>query len=94
MPLQSRKATISWAASKKHGQQVKRGDPAPLLCAGVASAGVLCSELESSLQEGHRPIGVHPEDGHKNNPRDETLPLVGQAERAGAVRSGEGCGDM
>ena len=39
-------------------------------------------------------VWPQPEDGHKNNPRDGTLPLGGQAERAGAVRSGEGCGDM
>jgi len=73
--LQSRKATISWAASKKHGQQVKRGDPAPLLCAGEASAGVLRPDVESSVQESHGPVVAHPEKGHKNDPWNGT-PLL------------------
>ena len=35
----------------KCGQQVNGGDPAPLLCAGEASSGVLCPDVESSVQE-------------------------------------------
>ena len=34
-------------------------------------------DVESSVQERHRPIGAHPEEGHKNDPR---------AERAAAVQ--------
>ena len=34
---------------KKHGQQVKGGDPAPLFCAGEASPGTLCPDEESSF---------------------------------------------
>ena len=30
----------------------------------------LCPDVESSIQEGHRPVGMHPEEGHKNDPRD------------------------
>ena len=30
--------------------------------------------MESSVQEKHRPVGVHPEEGHKNGPRDGTPP--------------------
>ena len=30
-------------------QQVKGGDPAPLLCAGEVSLGVLCPDVESSV---------------------------------------------
>ena len=63
---------------KKHGQQVKGGDPAPLLCAVEASPGVLHAGVEPSEQERHRPVGVCPEDSHKNEPRDGT-PLL-QAE--------------
>jgi len=33
---------------------------------------------------------LHPEEGHKNDPRDGTPLLLGQAERAGAVQPGEG----
>ena len=37
----------------------------------------------------HRPVEVHPEGGHKNNPRDGTPLLQGQAGRAGAVQPRE-----
>ena len=52
---------------KQRGQQGEGGDPAPLLCAGEASPGVLHPDVESSVQEGHRPVGAHPEEGHKND---------------------------
>ena len=55
---------------KKCGQQVEGGDPAPLVCTGKASPGVLCADVESSVQERHRPVGAHPEEDHKNDPRD------------------------
>ena len=45
--------------------------------------------MESSSQERHRPVGTHPEEGHKNVPRDGTLPLRGQAGRTGAVQPEE-----
>jgi len=69
---------------------VERGDPAPLLCSGEVSPGVVCPDVESSVQESHRPGGAHPEEGHKHDPRDETSLLQGQVERVGAVQSGEG----
>ena len=75
---------------KNCGQQVKGGDPAPLLCSGEASPGVLCPDVESSVQERCGPVGVHPEEGHKNVPRDGTPPLLVEAERAGAVQPLEG----
>ena len=52
---------------KKCGQQVEGGHPAPLLCAGETSPGVLCPDVESSVQERHGPIGVRPEEGHKSD---------------------------
>jgi len=39
-------------------QQVKGDNPAPLLCAGGASPGVLHVDLESSVQERNRSVGV------------------------------------
>ena len=60
---------------RKRGQQGRGGDPAPLLCAGETSPGVLHPDLESSVQKRHRPVGACPEDGHKNDLRDGTLPL-------------------
>ena len=62
----------------------------PLHSVDETSDGVLHLDMESSLQERHGPVGVQPEDGHKNDPRDRTLLLRGQAERAGAVQLGEG----
>jgi len=50
----------------------------------------VCPDVESSVQESHRPAGAHPEEGHKHDPRDETSLLQGQVERVGAVQSGEG----
>ena len=39
--------------------------------------------------ERHRPVEMHPEKGHNNDPRDGTPLLWGQVERAGAVKPGE-----
>ena len=74
---------------KKCGQQVKRVDSAPLLCAGETPPGVLCPALEPSKQERHRPVGVGPEEGHKNDQRDRTPLLSGKAERVGVVQPRE-----
>ena len=56
-------------------QQVEGDDPAPLLCTGEASPGVLPPDVESLVQERHEPVGTYPEEGHKNDPRDGT-PLL------------------
>ena len=50
---------------KQCGQEGEGGDPAPLLCAGEASPGVLCLDVESSAQESHGPVGTCPKEGHK-----------------------------
>ena len=75
---------------KKH-DQVEGGDPAPLLCAGETSTGLLRPDVKSSVQERHRPVGAHPEEVNKNDPKYGTPLLQGQAERAGAVQPGEDC---
>ena len=70
--LTTQKSTLPWAAS--NGQQVERGDPTTELCTGEILPAVLCVDVESSVQKRHRPVGVHPEEGHNNNPRDGTCP--------------------
>ncbi|KAK4825805.1 hypothetical protein QYF61_002410 [Mycteria americana] len=54
---------------KKRGQQVEGGDSAPLLRSGETPPAVLRPALESSAQERHGPVGVSPEEGHKNDQR-------------------------
>ena len=73
---------------KKHGQQIEDGDPAPLLCAGETSPGVLCADVESSVQERHGSVGVHPKECHKNDQRDGQFPYKDKL-RTGAVQLGE-----
>ena len=57
---------------KKHVQQVKGGDSAPLLRSGETSPGVLRPAVEPSAQERHGPVGAGPEEGHKNDQMDGT----------------------
>ena len=63
------------------GQQGKRGDPAPLLCTGEASPGVLHPDVESSVQERHGPVGVHPEEGLSYEDRLRELELFSLEKR-------------
>ena len=86
---QLRRPTISWAASKKRGQQVNRGDSAPLLHSGETPPGVLHPALEPSAQERHGLVGAGPEEGHKNGQRDGAHLLWEKIERAGAIQPGE-----
>jgi len=82
---------VTWAREGKLNRQycILGCDSAPLLCAGEASPGVLCPGVESSVQERHRPVGVHPEKGHKNGLWNGTPILQGQAERGGDVQPGK-----
>ena len=41
------------------------------LCSLETSPGVLCPALEPSAQEGHGPVGVGPDEGHKDDKRLE-----------------------
>ena len=54
---------------EKRGQQVDRGDSAPLFCSGETSPGPLRSALEPSAQEGQGTVGAGPKEGYKNDPR-------------------------
>ena len=75
MPLSPESQLYPGMHQKEHSWVVEEGDLTPLLCTGESSPGVLHPDIKSSVQESHRPIGVHPEDGHKNDPRDKT-PLL------------------
>ena len=44
---------------------------------------------ESSGEERRGPVRAHPDEGHKTDPRDGTVLLRGQAEKAEAVQPGE-----
>ena len=59
------------------GQQVEGGDSAPLLCAGEASPGVLCLDMESSERTSRGHVGGYPEEGHKNDPWNEASSKTG-----------------
>jgi len=49
---------------EKCGQQVQGGDSASLLHSGKTPPGALRPALEPPVQEGHRAVGVGPEEGH------------------------------
>jgi len=46
--------------------------PSALCC--ETSPGALCPDGECSVQERHGAVGEHPEEGHRNEPRDGTPP--------------------
>ena len=72
----------------QHGHQVE-GDSAPLLHSGETPPGVLHPTLELSAQERHGPVGMGPEDGHKDDLRAGTHLLWEKAERIGAPQPWE-----
>ena len=62
---------------KKCGQQVKGGDPAPLLCANETLSGALRPDANSSVQERHGYAEMCPEEGHNNDASDGTPSPLG-----------------
>jgi len=74
---------------KQRGQQVKGGDSVPLLHSSKTPLGVLCPALGSTAQERHGPVGMDPEEGHKNDQRTGAPLLQGKAERVAVVQPGE-----
>ena len=75
MPLQGRNflLTVTKPYPGLH-QKGEGGDPAPLLYACESSPGLFHPDVDSSVQERHRPVGKHPEEGHKNDSRGGTPP--------------------
>lgn len=56
---------------KKHGQVVKQGEPAPLLCSGEIPPRVLYPALGGPAQKDpERRVGPGQEEGHKDYQRD------------------------
>ena len=65
------------------GQQGRGDDPAPLLCPGDASLGVLCLDVESSVHGRHRTVALHPEESLTNNPRGGIPPYMDRLRELG-----------
>ena len=72
---------------KNGGQQGKGGDPTSLLCTCETPPGILHPNVKS-IQERRGSIGEHPEEGHRNDPRDGPPPYENR-HRAGAVQHAE-----
>jgi len=51
-------AVLKWNTDNKNHKTTTLDETSP---------GVLCPDAQSSVQEWHGPVGVHPEEHHKNN---------------------------
>ena len=60
--LEPRTPPCAGLHQKERDQQVKGGDPAPLLCSGETPLAALCAVLVSSAYEGHGAVGASPEE--------------------------------
>lgn len=49
----------------------------------------LCPDVESLVQQKHRPAGACPEEAHKNDPMNGTPPLQEQAEKVEGIQPEE-----
>ena len=78
--LVAKKSSDVLGCMKKHGQQVKGGDPLPLLCPGQASPGVLCPVLGSPFQKSQGSPRRSPAESHKGDQGAGASPIRGKAE--------------
>ena len=65
------------------------GDSAPLLCSCETPPGVLHPVLGPAAEEGHRAVGVGPEEVHEDDQRAGAPLLWAQSERARALQPGD-----
>ena len=76
MHLQSKRPTVSWAASTEGWQQGEGGDCPPLLRPFENTSGELLPGMVSPLQEASGAVGVSPEKDHEYDQRDEAHLVV------------------
>ena len=73
--LTSLKAKSILSCIKKSMAAFSERDSFPLHCGSETSPGTLHPHVKSAVQEKHGTAELHPEEGQKNDPRDET-PLL------------------
>lgn len=86
LAAQKANCTLDCIKSSAASRAMEEICPSALCC--ETSSGVLHLARECSAQERHRPVGVCPEDGHKNDPKNATPPYKDRL-RAGSVQHGE-----
>ena len=86
--LTVQKANCILGYINRSGQQGEGGSPAPLFCT-VRPHLEYCIQMWNPQYRKRGAVGVHPEEGHKNDPKDGTSPYEDRL-RAGAVQHGEG----
>ena len=64
---------------KERGQQIKGGDPPPLLCPGETSPGILYLVLGFPVQKRQGSPGESPAVGHRDDEGPGASPLWGKA---------------
>lgn len=55
-----------WLHQEKHHQEVEGGDPLPLFSIGKSTSGILCQNLDPSVQDGHGFTGVSSMKGYED----------------------------